>query len=197
VVESFNALVKKLQESEMQLAELAHNDPLTGLPNRRSFMTRMPQMVALAERQARKLAVLFIDLDGFKRVNDSHGHKLGDQLLQQVAKRLSEEVRQSDLVGRIGGDEFLLLITDCQDQASIGTIAQKIIHKLSEPYFVEGVEMHIGASIGIAMFPEHALESETLIALADSAMYAGKRGGRNGYRFSGQPFQAPGPMQAA
>ena len=185
VVESFNALVKKLQESEMQLAELAHNDALTGLPNRRSVMTRMPQMVALAERQGSKLAVLFIDLDGFKRVNDSHGHKMGDKLLQQVAKRLSEEVRQSDLVGRIGGDEFLLLITDCQDQESIGAIAQKIIHKLSEPYTADGIEMHIGASIGIAMFPQDSQEVETLIALADAAMYDVKRGGRNGFHFSG------------
>jgi len=185
VVASFNALVKKLQDSEIQLADLAHNDPLTGLPNRRSVMTRVPQMVALAERQGSRLAVLFIDLDGFKRVNDSHGHKMGDQLLQQVARRLSEEVRQSDLVGRIGGDEFLLLITDCQDQASIGAIAQKIIHKLSEPYTADGIELHIGASIGIAMFPEHALEVETLIALADAAMYQVKRGGRNGFHFSG------------
>ena len=180
-----------MAQRERDIEHLAFHDPLTGLPNRRSVMTRMPQMVALAERQARKLAVLFIDLDGFKRVNDSHGHKLGDQLLQQVAKRLSEEVRQSDLVGRIGGDEFLLLITDCQDQASIGAIAQKIIHKLSEPYFVEGVEMHIGASIGIAMFPEHAMEMDTLIALADAAMYAIKRSGRNGYLFSGQGISGP------
>ena len=187
VVKSFNALVKKLQESETQLAELAHNDPLTGLPNRRSFMTRMPQMVALAERQAGKLAVLFIDLDGFKAVNDSHGHKMGDKLLQQVAARLAEEVRQSDLVGRIGGDEFMLLLTDCQDQESVGAIAQKLIHKLSEPYTADGIEMHIGASIGIAIFPEHATDVETLIALADAAMYEVKRGGRNSYRVTGNP----------
>ena len=187
VVKSFNALVKKLQESETQLAELAHNDPLTGLPNRRSFMTRMPQMVALAERQAGKLAVLFIDLDGFKAVNDSHGHKMGDKLLQQVAARLAEEVRQSDLVGRIGGDEFMLLITDCPDQDSVAAIAQKIIAKLSMPYSADGVEMHIGASIGIAIFPEHATDVETLIALADAAMYEVKRGGRNSYRVTGNP----------
>jgi diguanylate cyclase len=184
VVESFNALVKKLQESEKQLADLAHNDPLTGLPNRRSFMTRMPQMVALAERQSARLAVLFIDLDGFKAINDSHGHKMGDKLLQQVARRLSEEVRQSDLVGRIGGDEFMLLVTDCPDRESVAVIAQKIIAQLSLPYVAEGIEMHIGASIGIAMFPEHAKEVENLIALADAAMYEVKRGGRNSYHFA-------------
>jgi diguanylate cyclase (GGDEF)-like protein len=147
----------------------------------------MPQMVALAERQAGKLAVLFIDLDGFKAVNDSHGHKMGDKLLQQVAARLAEEVRQSDLVGRIGGDEFMLLLTDCQDQESVGAIAQKLILKLSEPYTADGIVLHIGASIGIAIFPEHATDVETLIALADAAMYEVKRGGRNSYRVTGNP----------
>jgi diguanylate cyclase (GGDEF)-like protein len=184
VVESFNVLVQKLQESEMQLDELAHNDSLTGLPNRRSFMTRMPQMVALSARQSGKLAVLFVDLDGFKAVNDSHGHKMGDKLLQQVAKRLLGDVRQSDLVGRIGGDEFMLLMTDCQNQESVAANAQKIIDKLSQPYAENGVEMRIGASIGIAMYPDHASDVESLIALADAAMYEAKRGGRNGFRFA-------------
>jgi diguanylate cyclase (GGDEF)-like protein len=101
-----------------------------------------------------------------------------------VAARLAEEVRQSDLVGRIGGDEFMLLITDCPDRESVAVIAQKIISKLSLPYAEDGMEMHIGASIGIAMFPEHARDAETLMALADAAMYAVKRGGRNGYQFA-------------
>ena len=183
VVNSFNVLVKKLKTSEMQMEELAHNDALTGLPNRRSVMTRMPQMVSLAARQGGKLAVLFVDLDGFKQVNDSHGHKLGDISLQQVAKRLSEDVRQSDLVGRIGGDEFVLLLTDCQDQESVGTIAQKIILRLSQPYVAQGIEMRIGASIGIAIFPDHALDVDALMVIADAAMYEAKRRGGNGFHF--------------
>jgi diguanylate cyclase (GGDEF)-like protein len=192
MVESFNALVMKLQDSEIQMVQLAHNDPLTGLPNRRSFMTHLPKMVALAERQCSRLAVLFIDLDGFKQVNDSHGHQVGDKLLQQVAARLSQEVRKSDLVGRIGGDEFMLLLTDCHDQESIAAFARKIIDKISQPYTADGVEMNIGASIGIALFPEHAIDVEALITLADAAMYEVKRSGRNGFRFAAPRSGAEG-----
>jgi diguanylate cyclase (GGDEF)-like protein len=184
MVESFNALVQQLLESETKLAHVAHHDPLTGLPNRLSFLNRMQHSVALAERQEAHLALMFIDLDGFKLINDTHGHTVGDQVLKLVAQRLLEEVRQSDLVGRLGGDEFMLLFTDCPDQENAGAIAQKLIAGLSEPYQVGDIQVNIGASIGIALFPDNGMEVDSLIGLADAAMYDAKRAGRNGYRFA-------------
>jgi diguanylate cyclase (GGDEF)-like protein len=191
MVESFNSLVEKLQESESKMAYVAHHDALTGLPNRRSFMTRMHQSVALAERQSGTLALMFIDLDGFKRINDSHGHKVGDHLLQHVAARLNEGVRQADIVGRFGGDEFMVLLTDCPDRTRAAAVAQKIITRLSEPYTIHDIQITIGASIGIAMFPEQSREAEALIALADTAMYQSKSDGAGRYQFSGDTPWAP------
>jgi len=128
--------------------------------------------------------VVFMDLDGFKAVNDTHGHAVGDQLLQQVSVRLKEGVRLSDSVARLGGDEFMLLLEDCPDRESAAMIAQKLIVQLGEPYTIGQLHVHVGASMGIAMYPEQATDPQDLIALADAAMYAAKRGGRNTYRFS-------------
>lgn len=184
MVESFNSLVEKLQETETKMAYVAHHDALTGLPNRRSFMTRMQQGLALASRRNSTLALMFIDLDGFKLINDVHGHKVGDHLLQQVAERLGEGVRQADIVGRFGGDEFIVLLTDCSDRTQITAIAEKLIARVSEPYTIRDLQLRIGASIGIALFPDDGPEVEPLIALADAAMYQAKRHGGNGYRFA-------------
>ena len=188
------ALHQHLQESRREADALrdelakvrveAHTDPLTGLANRRAFLTRLQQGVALAGRRGAGLAVVFMDLDGFKAVNDNHGHAVGDNLLQQVARRLKEGLRLSDSVGRLGGDEFLLLLQDCPDRESAAMIAQKLIAQISDPYTLGEVQVIIGASMGIAMFPEHANEPQELIALADAAMYAAKRGGRKTFRFS-------------
>jgi diguanylate cyclase (GGDEF)-like protein len=177
MVESFNALVAKLLESEKQMTFIAHHDALTGLPNRRSFMIRLRQSMALAARQSSKLALLFIDLDGFKKVNDAHGHKVGDQLLKLVADRLLDAMRQSDLMGRFGGDEFVLLSTDCPDRESAARIATKLIATLCEPFRIDDIQINVGASVGIAIFPDQATEIEPFIALADSAMYLAKRDG--------------------
>lgn len=184
MVGSFNALVEKLQESQRQMTFMAHHDALTGLPNRRSFMIRLRQSMALAARQSSKLALLFIDLDGFKKVNDLHGHKVGDLLLKQVADRLSEGMRQSDMMGRFGGDEFVLLSTDCPDPESAARIANKLIATLSEPFQIDDLQIKIGASVGIAIYPDQATEIEPFIALADTAMYQAKHDGRNCYRFA-------------
>jgi len=184
MVASFNALVQKVQQSESVMAHIADHDVLTGLANRRAFLTRLQQGVALAGRRGAGLAVVFMDLDGFKAVNDNHGHAVGDNLLQQVARRLKEGLRLSDSVGRLGGDEFLLLLQDCPDRESAAMIAQKLIAQISDPYTLGEVQVIIGASMGIAMFPEHANEPQELIALADAAMYAAKRGGRKTFRFS-------------
>ncbi|MBC3862551.1 diguanylate cyclase [Undibacterium jejuense] len=184
MLESFNLLVDKLIATEVQMNYLAHHDALTGLPNRRSFMISMRQSMALAGRQANKLALFFVDLDGFKLVNDRYGHAVGDQLLKEVADRLRDGVRQSDLVGRLGGDEFVVLVTECNDRSTAALIASKLVANLSEVFYIGDLVLTVGASIGIAMFPDHSQELETLMTLADKAMYRAKKNGRNCYKFS-------------
>ncbi|MFZ6864154.1 diguanylate cyclase domain-containing protein [Undibacterium sp. Ji67W] len=184
MLESFNLLVDKLMATETQMNYLAHHDGLTGLPNRRSFMINMRQSMALAERQSHKFALFFIDLDGFKLVNDRYGHAVGDQLLKQVAERLREGVRLSDMVGRLGGDEFVVLVTECNDKATAALIASKLVANLSELFYVGDLMLSIGASIGIAMFPDQSADLETLMTLADKAMYRAKKDGRNCYKFA-------------
>jgi diguanylate cyclase (GGDEF)-like protein len=184
MAEGFNYLLEKLRESEARMAHLAHHDALTGLPNRLSFLAHMQKGAALARRQDARLALLFIDLDGFKPVNDRYGHEVGDQLLQQVAARLNEGVRESDTIARFGGDEFVLLLTDVADSGSAAAIAEKIIARLSAPYCVEAIQLNIGASIGIALFPDDGEDVGALIAQADAAMYDAKRGGRGCCRFA-------------
>jgi diguanylate cyclase (GGDEF)-like protein len=185
MVKSFNELVIRLLQSQKQMSYLAHHDPLTGLPNRMAFQASMAQSIALAERQKGSLAVLFMDLDGFKLVNDTHGHDVGDLLLQQVAARLRECVRASDIIGRIGGDEFVLLMTDNPSAVEAGQIAKKLIARVSEPYTVGSRLLVIGASIGVALYPEDADTADQLLVLADSAMYVAKRGGGQRHHTSG------------
>lgn len=181
----FNSLLVKLQEREAALARLAHHDPLTGLPNRAAFLDRLEQAMALARRQHSHLALLFIDLDRFKPVNDSLGHDAGDQLLQEVALRLRNSIRQTDLVGRIGGDEFLVLLSDVDSRESVTRVAQKCIEAMATPFHLGDDTVAIGASIGIALFPDHGASSTELITRADAAMYDAKNEGRNTYRLAG------------
>lgn len=192
MVESFNLLVEKLVESEAQITHLALHDALTGLPNRREFMQRLKQSAALAARQNSRLALLFIDLDGFKQVNDRYGHKAGDELLKQVAQRLQESVRQSDTVGRLGGDEFLMLLTDCHGSDEVSKFACKLIVNLARPYALDAGEAKISASVGIALYPDMGSDVEQLVGLADAAMYQAKHAGRNGYRMARLPDQTGG-----
>ena len=185
LVQSFNLLVDQLHETQGRLKHLAHHDPLTELPNRRLFTADLEHSCALAMRQSSSLALLFIDLDGFKGINDRHGHGIGDQLLKQVAERLNQGVRKSDRVARLGGDEFALVLMDCKGRENLVAMARKWINRLSAPYLIVGREIHIGASIGIGIFPEHATDIETLIAKADAAMFEAKRAGANTYCFVG------------
>jgi diguanylate cyclase (GGDEF)-like protein len=187
MVDGFNFLVAKVRDNEARMTRLAHHDALTRLPNRFSFLLRAQQTVALARRQKGRLALMFIDLDGFKPVNDELGHEAGDQLLQQVASRLGESFRAADLVARFGGDEFVVLLTDSGDREATGKLAEKLIARLSVPYRINERETNIGASIGIAFLPDDAEEIESLIAQADAAMYDAKRAGRNCYRFAQRP----------
>jgi diguanylate cyclase (GGDEF)-like protein len=177
MVIGFNELVDKLQQSESRMRYLAHHDALTSLPNRMAFQQSLAQSVALADRQNASLALLFIDLDGFKKVNDTFGHDIGDQLLVQVATRLHDCVRASDMVGRLGGDEFVLLLTDDPSAAQAAQIADKVICAINKPYVIPGARPVLGASIGIAMYPAHAKTADQLLIVSDTAMYVAKRAG--------------------
>jgi diguanylate cyclase (GGDEF)-like protein len=184
MVSSFNALVDKLLLSESRMRFLAHHDALTNLPNRVAFQQSLAQSVALADRQQGSLALLFIDLDGFKKVNDSYGHSVGDQLLVQAAARLRECVRASDMAGRLGGDEFVLLLTDDPTAEQAALVAEKVIASISQPYDIPNAQPVLGASIGIALYPAHAKVADQLLIAADTAMYLAKRAGGNRHHMS-------------
>ncbi len=179
------------KEAEEQIRRLSMHDALTGLPNREHYTVRMKQAIYRADRNAAKVAVLFVDLDGFKKVNDLYGHAAGDEVLLAVGERLLRCVRKSDLVARIGGDEFVVMLADLADASDAAGVAEKIVRALSRPFRAAGEVCRIGASVGISVYPEDcpALSPEAaafgLLAQADAAMYAVKRAGRGGYRFHG------------
>lgn len=170
--------VTEIRRAEEKLRFMAYHDTLTGLPNRVSFNERMDVELAHAERQGQVLAVVMVDLDLFKAVNDSMGHLAGDILLQQVAGRLKNVLRKSDTVARIGGDEFLLLLPDVHDAADAGRLAGKIVEALPQPFSVQGHEVRISASVGVSLYPVHANTAKALVKAADKSMYKAKRLGR-------------------
>jgi diguanylate cyclase (GGDEF)-like protein len=170
-------------DSEARLAYLAQFDPLTGLPNRALLADRFSQMIVQAHRRGSPLAVLFIDLDEFKGVNDTLGHAGGDELLKQVAMRLQAAVRTGDTVARISGDEFAIVVADLVRPEDAALVAQKVIDGLAEPVRIQGSEVFVTASVGIAAFPSDGADAETLISAADAAMYRAKQSGRNAYQF--------------
>lgn len=172
----------ELEESEQRYRHLAHHDQLTGLPNRALFFDRLEQALALCRREGAGLALLFIDLDKFKEVNDSLGHDAGDQLLRKSASRMQSCIRESDCVGRIGGDEFVVFLRGVENRRAAELGAEKLRAALELPFLLADHEAHISASIGIALFPEHSAESGELARCADAAMYRSKAQGRN--RFS-------------
>jgi diguanylate cyclase (GGDEF)-like protein len=165
--------VSAQRRRELELALRADHDPLTGLANRRRFVNEGRRMLALATRRKWGMALLFIDLDAFKRINDEAGHTFGDAVLQQVAKRLTARTRSGDLLARIGGDEFVVLLHDI-DAATSVTLAQRYRTTLAEPPVVPGGALPVNASVGIAWFPGAASNLETLLRLADAAMYRAK-----------------------
>jgi diguanylate cyclase (GGDEF)-like protein/PAS domain S-box-containing protein len=170
-------------DSEGRLAYLAQFDPLTGLPNRALLADRFSQMIVQAKRRDQPLAVLFIDLDEFKMVNDTLGHAGGDALLKETAVRLQSAVRTGDTVARISGDEFAIVLADLARQEDAALVAQKVIERLSAAVEIHGKEVFITASVGIAAFPADGADAETLIGAADAAMYRAKQSGRNAYQF--------------
>ena len=178
---------------EVHLEHMALHDTLTGLPNRKLLEERLRQDLARCQRQGNKLAVMFLDLDKFKQVNDTHGHDVGDQLLIDTAARLKSCLREGDTVARLGGDEFLVVLAGIAGASVAATVARKIIEQIAQPYFFQNRESHIGTSIGIALYPDHGTDVETLLQKADAAMYTVKKVGRNDYHFH---TPAPGAEKA-
>lgn len=169
--------------AEQKIAHLAHYDFLTDLPNRALFLNSLVRSLSLAKRNNYKVAVFFLDLDGFKKINDTLGHDAGDILLQQVAGRLKKTIRASDTVARVGGDEFTFVLNNPGSEEGISLLANKIIATLSEPFELNGRLCHVGGSIGISLFPDDAQSLEQLVTQADSAMYLAKQSGKNTYKF--------------
>ena len=180
--------VSERKRMQAALENLAHFDALTGLANRVRFHDRLAYDLVTARRHSKLLAVLFLDLDRFKWVNDNWGHEVGDLLLKDVAQRLLVCVREMDTVARIGGDEFSIILPSINKQEEAAEISKRIVHALGSPFAIQGHDCHIGVSIGIGLFPQDGEEIQDLLKKADSAMYRAKEEGRNGYRFfSSQP----------
>jgi diguanylate cyclase (GGDEF)-like protein/PAS domain S-box-containing protein len=169
--------------AEQHLREASQHDALTGLPGRGLLFEYCSHLLAMAQRTRSSGAMLFIDLDRFKPINDSHGHDIGDQVLKQVAKRLVSCVRQEDIVGRLGGDEFVVAIPHPDDRYGPATVAKNIIAALEQPFYVDKLQLHLSASIGISFYPRHGNDLDSLLKAADHAMYLAKEGGRNRYQF--------------
>ncbi|MCG8082932.1 MAG: EAL domain-containing protein, partial [Candidatus Thiodiazotropha taylori] len=175
--------ITKHKENEEQIRYQANYDALTGLPNRSLLSDRLNQAIAAAHREDWMLAVLFIDLDHFKVVNDTFGHVVGDELLQLVSARIKACLRESDTVARFGGDEFIILLQDVTEMDSVANVASNIIEHITRVFSLYGREIYIGASIGITVYPDDAVNADSLLRNADMAMYQAKERGRNTYQF--------------
>jgi diguanylate cyclase (GGDEF)-like protein/PAS domain S-box-containing protein len=175
--------VTERKQSEARISELATRDPLTNLPNRLLLSDRLARGIANVQREGASLAVMFIDLDHFKRVNDTHGHEVGDGLLREVAKRIGGLLRKGDTLARLGGDEFVVVLEGLKTAEDAGQVAQKIINLLGQPCEVAGHTLNTGGSIGIAICPTDGADANTLMRHADTAMYVAKSSGRKNYQF--------------
>ena len=179
------------QRTAERIEQLAFNDSLTGLPNRVLFADRIEQAFGAAKRYARGFAVMYLDLDHFKAINDNFGHRVGDEVLVHVARRLRTLLRESDTIARFGGDEFVILQPVVDAATDAADLARKVLVALEQPIVVDGREHRVATSIGIALYPEHATEIERLMELADAALYRAKREGRNRWQFVAPPATAP------
>ncbi len=181
-IASFSDITERKQQ-EAQIEHLAFHDLLTGLPNRRLLIDRIQVAIAQAARDANGLALLFVDLDRFKTINDSLGHQAGDQLLRLVGERLKSWVRSGDTVSRVGGDEFIVLCPDCDSPEGASSLGDKLLGAIAQPYQIGDTELVITASIGIALYPDNGADANSLIGNADVAMYLAKENDRNNYQF--------------
>jgi diguanylate cyclase (GGDEF)-like protein/PAS domain S-box-containing protein len=173
----------KLQESKSRLDYLAYHDTLTGLPNRLQAMEKLQQIMKTGRRRGSMSAILLLDVDRFKNINESLGHETGDEILVEMARRLQEIMREKDFVARFGGDEFLVVLEDMADRTSVETVAEKILATTAHPLFVRGQQFYLTGSIGISLFPNHGRDAQTLLGYADTAMHYAKELGRNNYQF--------------
>lgn len=187
-------MTQELRNSEELARHLAQHDPLTGLPNRALFSDRLKQAISLARRDATQIALMYVDLDHFKPINDAYGHAVGDALLRAVSGRLTGVVRGSDTVGRIGGDEFVVLLPVISSHEDVQTVGNKILEALGSPFTVGQLELSVSASIGVANFPEHGNDEDSLSKSADDAMYHAKAAGRNCLRWASQSATPPWPQ---
>jgi diguanylate cyclase (GGDEF)-like protein len=187
--------ITEIALARKHIASLAYSDPLTGLANRTSFMPSLDQAVQRARRRNSKLAVVFLDLDGFKEINDAYGHDTGDALLVELAARLRDNLRASDLIARLGGDEFLVVLEEVQDPEPVEVVAKKLLAESARPYTLPGALASVTASIGISLFPDDAADAAALMKHADIAMYAAKQAGKNTCRFYSAGPAANDPAQ--
>jgi diguanylate cyclase (GGDEF)-like protein/PAS domain S-box-containing protein len=174
--------ITERKQIEEEIRKIAYHDQLTGLPNRTLFADRAALALSMAGRYKRMLSIMVIDIDRFKRVNDTYGHAAGDQVLQEISVRLSNSVRKIDTVSRLGGDEFLVLLPEVTGEVGLDAIAQRIMESVLKPFTVSGKELKLTVSIGLAMYPGDGFDLDVLIKNADLAMYQIKQTGRNGYR---------------
>ncbi len=175
--------VTERKRAEQELAHLAHHDALTGVANRAMLSERVERELAVARRRATRLAVIFLDLDYFKHINDRYGHETGDIVLKEVATRLSESVRAIDIVGRMGGDEFVVVLSEVADMRDVAVLADKLRHACARPLRFDGHEVRLAVSMGVSLFPDDAQDFRTLLRFADSALYQAKGEGRNNVQF--------------
>ena len=183
--EQLQSEVNERKRAEGRLTYLANYDCVTGLPNRTLFTEHLKLSLAQGRRRHAGVALLFMDLDGFKQINDSLGHEAGDKLLREVGDRLRQRVRDEDMAARIGGDEFTLILGDLKEPTDASIVAEKVIQAIATPFTLNGQTRHIGVSIGISVYPDDTTDMDTLIRYADDAMYEVKRIGKNNYRFHG------------
>ncbi|MES9943370.1 MAG: EAL domain-containing protein [Candidatus Thiodiazotropha sp.] len=183
-------LLDELKERELSYAHLAQHDSLTGLPNRLLFADRLSQAIHISHRHKTKFAVLFIDLDRFKEVNDSFDHACGDEVLKEVATRFLALFREEDTIARMGGDEFTVILTQLKHESNAAIVARKLLHTLKDPFEVQGQQLFLGASIGISIYPDHGETVDELVRNADSAMYQAKDAGRNTFNYYSEELTA-------
>lgn len=179
-----NRDINQQKEKEEHLAKLAHYDQLTNLPNRYLLMDRLEHLIKHAERDRSKFALLYIDLDNFKAVNDNEGHANGDYVLQKTAQKLKESIRKSDTVARIGGDEFVVLLETIKDDSDAALLADNIIEVLHEPYLINNRVYRVTGSVGIAIYPNNGLSTDELLLHSDKAMYEVKNACKDAYLIS-------------
>lgn len=183
------ALVRNITERKRiheKLEYMAHYDILTGLPNRVFFYNKLAHAIAFAKREQSMLALVFLDVDGFKEVNDIYGHNIGDMVLQGIADRLRQCVRESDIIARIGGDEMTIVLSKILQREDAAKVARKVIEALSPEFRIENISCSVGVSIGISIYPDDGRDTESLLKKADIAMYEVKESGKNNYRFFGE-----------